>query len=113
VHRGEILERVVKQSSLSIKKVIARMNISRTTYYNHINNKDLSIDIIAKYGRVIGYNFSSEFPEIKRTEAFINTKEPKTFEEAMIERNTWREKYYDVLEKYNTCMERLNGFNKG
>jgi hypothetical protein len=108
VHRGEILERVVKQSSLSIKTVIVRMNISRTTYYNHINNKDLSIDIIAKYGRAIGYNFSSEFPEIKRTESFINTKEPKTFEEAMFERNSWREKYYDVLEKYNTCMERLN-----
>lgn len=88
------------------------MNISRTTYYNHINNKDLSIDIIAKYGRAIGYNFSSEFPEIRRAEAFINTKEPKTFEEAMTERNIWREKYYEVLEKYNNCMERLDTFNK-
>jgi predicted transcriptional regulator len=113
VHRGEILERVVKQSSLSIKTVITRMNISRTTFYNHINKKDLSLDIIAKYGRIIGYDFSADFPEIKRTEAFINTKEPKTFEEAIAERNTWREKYYDVLEKYNTCMERLDGFNKG
>lgn len=107
MHRGQVLERVVKQSSLSIKDVITRMNISRTTYYNHINNKDLSIDIIAKYGRVIGYNFSAEFPEIKRAEAFIKTREPKTFDEAMIERNMWREKYYDVLEKYNICMERL------
>jgi hypothetical protein len=112
VHRGQVLERVVKQSSFNIKNVIARMNISRTTYYNHINNKDLSIDIIAKYGRAIGYDFSSEFPEIKRAEAFIKAKEPKTFEEAMLERNMWREKYYDVLEKYNNCMERLAPPNK-
>lgn len=108
MHRGQVLERVVKQSSLSIKDIIARMSISRTTYYNHINNKDLSIDIIAKYGRAIGYNFSAEFPDIKRAEAFIKTREPETFDDAMLERNMWREKYYEVLEKYNSCMKRLN-----
>lgn len=88
------------------------MNISRTTFYNHINKKDLSLDIIAKYGRTIGYDFSVEFPEIKRVETFINAKEPRTLEEAIAERSMWREKYYDVLEKYNKCMERLNNINE-
>lgn len=112
MHRGEILERVVKQSSLTIKQVASRMGISRSSYYNHIKEKDLSLDTIAKYGKVIGYDFSVEFPEIKRTESFISTKEPSTLEEAIAERNTWREKYYSILEKYNKCIEeRLDNQN--
>jgi hypothetical protein len=37
---------------------------------------------------------------------FIYGSEPTTIEEAIQQRNQWKEKYYALMEKYVKCMEK-------
>lgn len=104
MHRGQLLKKVVKSSGVSITALIKKVNYSRTSYYNHIDNKDLPLDIIAQYGKALGYDFSKNFPEIKELNNFID-KIPLTIEQATTEINYWKQRYYDLLEKYNELME--------
>jgi len=106
VHRGDLLERIVKGSSVSIKVLTGRLGYSRTTYYNHIRNKDLPLEILNKYGRALGYDFSHEIPEMSEMMNVINTV-PLSIEEAVRQREIWKAKYYELLEKHNRYLESM------
>lgn len=104
MHRGDLLDRIVKSSAISIKMLTARLGYSRTTYYNHIRNKDLPLEILNKYGRALGYDFSQDIPEMPETLNFINTI-PLSIEEAVRQRDIWKARYYELLEKHNAYLE--------
>jgi hypothetical protein len=104
VHRGELLKKAVKDSGIPVTTLIKRMQFSRTSYYNHIDNKDLPLDILAQYGKALGIDFSVKFPQLKHVENFIN-KAPLNIEDAISEINYWKDKYYELLEKYNSSIE--------
>ena len=102
LHRGALLEAAVKESSINITQMVKRLGISRGTYYNHKNDPDLSFEQLAKYGKVLKRDFSQELPEMKKyaleeSEAPYNA--PKTLEEAIEQRDYWRERYYQLLER--------------
>lgn len=104
VHIGALLEKIVKGSDISVEALTRKLNYSRTTYYNHIRNKDLPLDILMRYGRVLGYDFSQDIPEMAEMENALNTR-PLSIEEAVRQRETWRTRYYDLLERFNTYLE--------
>ena len=104
MHRGQVLKKAVKESGIPVTTLIRRVHYSRTSYYNHIDNKDLSLDIIAQYGKALGIDFSVNFPQLKHVENFIN-KTPLNIEDAISEINYWKDKYYELLEKYNFSIE--------
>jgi AcrR family transcriptional regulator len=104
VHRGQFLKKAVKASGISITTLIKRAGYSRTSYYNHIDNKDLPLDIIAQYGKALGIDFSISMPQIKELKNFIY-RAPLTLEDAILEISYWKEKYYGILEKYNSSIE--------
>jgi hypothetical protein len=80
------------------------VHFSRTSYYNHINNKDLSLDILAQYGKALGIDFSVDIPQLKQVQNFIR-KAPLNLKDAISEINYWKDKYYELLEKYNFSIE--------
>ena len=103
-HRGALLEAAVNERHVNISQMVKRMGISRGTYYNHIQDPDLSLEQLAKYGRVIGHDFSQQLPELKRLvleepESLYRT--PITMEEAIEQRDYWREQYYRQVKEYN------------
>ena len=65
-HKGQIVERIVRQSGYTLTRLATRLNISRNTLYNKFNNPNLSFDFIMKVGEIISYDFSIDFPEMKR-----------------------------------------------
>ena len=89
---------------MTVTKVAKRAGYTRTTYYNHIENKDLSLDIIDRYGKALGYDFAADIPEIKEVKTFIE-KAPKTIEEAIQQRDQWKAKYINILERYYLLLE--------
>ena len=100
-HRGGILEAVVKRSPVKITQLVKRMGISRGTYYNHINDPKLQFEIIEQYGKILNYDFSGDFPDMKKY--FFEDPEgdynmPKTIEEAIEQRDYWKNKYIKLLE---------------
>lgn len=108
-HRGEILGKIVQQSELSKTVIAKKAGYNRTSLYNHIKTFDLSFDIIEKYGKALGFDFTTVFPEMIKYIAFEDPKadypESLTFDQVLKQRNQWRDKYYDLLEKYNKLIE--------
>jgi hypothetical protein len=104
VHRGQLLKRIVKNSDLSITTIAKRAGYSRATYYNHIEVKSLSLGILERYGNALGHDFSMEIPEISQIKSFTE-REPLSIQEAIMQRDQWRSKYFELIEKYKTLLE--------
>jgi len=106
IHRGELLKRIVESSDLSKTVIIKKAGYkSRSSYYTHIETKDLPLDILAKYGKAVDYDFSIDIPEMKTMESFLENESPQTIQQAIKERDYWRDKYYNLLEKNNELLQ--------
>lgn len=65
-HKGQTVERIVRQSGRSLTWIAGQLKISRNTLYNRFNSPNLSFDFINKVGEIIRYDFAIEFPEMKK-----------------------------------------------
>jgi AcrR family transcriptional regulator len=110
IHRGELLETAVRESATNITQMVKKMGISRGTFYNHVKDPQLSFETLARYGQVIKHDFSQDLPDMKRY-AFEEPEAPyglpQTLEEAIEQRDYWRERYYQKAEEYNQLVLRL------
>lgn len=114
-HRGTLLENAVKESSINITQMVKRMGISRSSYYYHTKDPDLSYETLAEYGKVIKHDFSQDLPEMKKyvlEESEVPYGTPKNIEEALEQRDYWRERYYKKAEEFNKLVLEMKGEKK-
>lgn len=109
-HIGHILDSVAENHPLSKVEIIKKAGYtSQSTYYKHIVQEDLSFRILYKYARAMDYSFSSELPEFEKWMKDNNAPPLGTMNkeiDALIqELNKWKEKYYELMEKYNMLLE--------
>jgi hypothetical protein len=76
----------------------------------HIKQKDLNLDILKKYAKAIEYDFSNEVSGLEtfvvgEEESVYKTK-PKTLKDALKQRDEWKDKYYELMEKYQRLLEK-------
>lgn len=112
IHRGALLEEAVRNSSVKISQLVKRMGISRGTYYNHIADPNLSLDQLNEYGQELRHDFSEALPQLKRLvleDEKIPYNPPKTMEEALVQRDFWRDRFYLLMERYNKLLEAAGG----
>jgi DNA-binding XRE family transcriptional regulator len=100
IHRGEIVEKTLRKSGYSLTKLAAKLGISRNTLYNRFKNADLSYHFIMEVGKVIYYDFTLDFPEMKEnvdrsSAAYDLLEKDQTTELWRIEK-----KYAELLEKH-------------
>lgn len=111
MHRGALLQQVVAQSGFTITFITKRAGFSRSSFYNHIADKDLSLETLIEYGSILKYDFLKEHPELtghlaKETQGkYDDTLAPSTIEQALQQRDAWKEKYFELLEKYQKILE--------
>ncbi len=111
IHRGEILQQVVAESGLSVTKVVQKAGFSRSSFYNHTTDPELPVDILLKYGTVLRYDFIENFPELLGNHVkeiipkYTAESKAETIDEALKQRDAWREKYFELLEKYQAALE--------
>lgn len=114
VHRGEVVEKAVRQSGYSITKLAARMGKSRRHVYNIFENPNVPIDTILEIGKIIHYNFSELFPAVydipEGKENIAEHRFTYPHEEETVD--YWRNKYILLLEKYNDLLEKKEGKKK-
>jgi hypothetical protein len=72
IHRGEIVEKIVRRSEYSLTSLSAHLGISHNTLYNRFLSADLSWHFISEVGKVICYDFILEFPEMKEEPGLID-----------------------------------------
>lgn len=100
-HRGELLKKAVESSEIKITVLVKRMGISRGTYYNHVENPNLSFEKLAQYGKILNHDFREDLPEMKNyvlEESDVQNKSPKNMKEALLQIDYWRTKYIKLLE---------------
>jgi len=107
IHRGEILQAAVKKSDLRITQIVKKAGYSRSSYYHHINDEALSYDILEAYGRAMKYDFTEDLPQMNKYMVEDPSEEYAflTLEEAVRQRDLWKDKYYTLLEKYHLLVE--------
>ena len=108
IHRGELLEKVVKGNPVSVTKLSKRMGISRGTYYNHVATADLPFELLERYGKILKYDFSADFPDMKSytfEEPIEAYGEPSTLEEAIRQRDHWKKEADKWKDKYIALLE--------
>jgi len=107
---GKVLHNVASRHNLSITKITKKAGYnSQSTFYKHTAQANLSFKILYRYAKAMNYYFTSEIPEfekwLKENGLIDKDKTPESFEELRIDRDNWRNKYYQLLEKYNTLLE--------
>ena len=106
-HRGEIVEKAIRQSGYSLSKVAERLGKSRRWIYNAFENPALPLDYIYAIGRIIHYDFSSEIP-VGTVSTSLLQEPPLTMNPPSDDHERWKEKYYELLERYNALLESLH-----
>ncbi len=105
-HKGEIIEKAVRESGHSITKLAQKMGKSRRWVYQIFDSAVVPIDYIMEIGKIIHYDFSQDiklYSPPGRNNQFAN--ESRVFESATEESIYWKEMYYELLEKYNVLLE--------
>lgn len=115
--RGGSLYRAVTLCPIKNKDIAEKAGFKENTLYNHFNNPELSYAILAKYGRVISYDFTIEYPEMSEyfsSNSFMEIKEELSYSQLKQSYEILSNKYTKLLEtnnallsKYNDMMDRL------
>lgn len=107
-HRGEILEYVIRRKHNNISALADKVGYDRQTIYRHFKDPELSDVIILKYAKAIKYDFHMEFPDLMGYSNMLaeplSEYRPLTLSDALKEADTWKNKYINLLEKYNELL---------
>ena len=107
IHRGEIIEKAIRESGYSITTVAQRLGKSRRWMYLLFENPGVSIELILQIGKIIYHDFSLEFPEVIQGKKIAN--EPQNTYGNNDEVAFWKEKYFTLLEEYNALLKQALG----
>lgn len=114
LHHGQIIEKVVRRNGHSISDVARLTNVNRRSVYNWFNQQQLKPEIIYRIGCVIHHDFSIEFPNLFISEEFERGFRKTSFlfhtpeETDVNNKDNWKDKYIDLLERYNALLSRKN-----
>ena len=89
------------------------MGYERTAAYQHFKKDNLDLGIVLAYGKALKHDFSKEIPELLDYASTIDEPlsdyKPMTLAEVLRERDYWKDKYIQLLEKHNEMvMDQLN-----
>ena len=107
-HRGQALAAAVNASGTNVEDVAEKAGYTRSAYYKHVKRADLDFHILIEYGKAMRFDFSDEFPDMPKyllQEPDEIYGAPETLEQAKLMINQLKNKYTDLLEKYNVLME--------
>lgn len=108
MHHGQIIEKVIRRNGYSISELARLTKVNRRSVYNWFNQRNLKSDIIYRIGSVLNYDFSNDFPDL-----FINTHSGEAIPlvNELMDRSVdfkadfyWKDKYIQLLEKYNDLL---------
>lgn len=110
-NKGKILKQIFKDTGLKVAQVARKMDVDRGTIYRHFDEEDLSLDYIIKYGKAMKVDMNKYFPEISsivlEDEVQYMLEKP-TYSELETRLDHWKDKYIQLLEKYNELLLEKN-----
>ena len=115
-HKGEIVEKAIRQSGYPITYLAKKLKRSRRWMYHLFENANISLDLIIRIGEAIHYDFSEEIKEIKKYNLYSPNKtenqSESTNKKSSKDSEKWKNKYLDLLEKHNNQLSQLKSTYK-
>ena len=111
LHRGKIVEKRLHiysaETGTSLLQIAKNAGYEQSTMYRHFQKPDLKTHVILKYARAIKYDFVEDIPDMKE---FVNAgtsldENGISLERCRKERDQWKDKYIQLLEKHNQMLE--------
>lgn len=60
-HQGEILQEAIKNSGISITRIVEELGITRPTIYRKFKDETLDASFVKRVGEIIQHDFSQDF----------------------------------------------------
>ena len=60
-HQGEILQEAIKNSGISITRIVDELGITRPTIYRKFKDETLDVAFVKRVGEIIQHDFSQDF----------------------------------------------------
>ncbi|MCB2380142.1 helix-turn-helix domain-containing protein [Hymenobacter sp. BT635] len=65
-HQGEILQEAIKNSGISITRIVEELGITRPTIYRKFKDDNLDYAFVKRVGEIIGHDFSNDFTSLQQ-----------------------------------------------
>jgi plasmid maintenance system antidote protein VapI len=124
-HQGEILQEAIKNSGISITKIVDELGITRPTIYRKFKDDTLDANFVTRIGEIIGHDFSSDFTIVQQSALPFVTNAQKTPVTSVVTRSVsstqiaendpnrqllaLQAKYIALLEAYNELLLKVYG----
>ena len=124
-HQGEILQEAIKNSGISITRIVEELGITRPTIYRKFKEETVDYNFVRKVGDVINHDFSNDFTVLQQSSlSFVTpsvkpvvtnivtprvTPSQNTDSEAAKQLLTLQSKYIALLEAYNELLLKVYG----
>lgn len=124
-HQGEILQNAIKNSGISITRIVDELGITRPTIYRKFKDDTLDYEFVKKIGDIIGHDFSQDFTKSPQSVlSFVTNTPTKVSTPPALQRNTsavtpsqdqteqllaLQTKYIALLEAYNELLIKVYG----
>lgn len=102
MHKGQVIEKAVREAGVSITQLAKKINKSRQWVYNTFESTQVPLDVIIEIGKAIHYDFSKDFKQLKGYT--VQTEDNNMVEEANAD--YWKQKYIHLLEEYNQLLKK-------
>ena len=124
-HQGEILQEAIKNSGISITRIVEEMGITRPTIYRKFKESVIDYNFVTRVGVIINHDFSNDFTSVQQSALPFVTPLPKTSVTASVTSRvtsvqnsdsdpsrqllTLQTKYIALLEAYNELLLKVYG----
>ncbi|WP_426058340.1 helix-turn-helix domain-containing protein [Hymenobacter sp. B1770] len=66
-HQGEILQEAIKNSGISITRIVDELGITRPTIYRKFKEETIDYNFVKRIGDIINHDFSNDFTVIQQS----------------------------------------------
>ncbi|MDQ2793184.1 MAG: helix-turn-helix domain-containing protein [Bacteroidota bacterium] len=124
-HQGEILQEAIKNSGISITRIVDELGITRPTIYRKFKDEILDYNFVKKVGEIINHDFSADFTALQQSSisfvtspvrnASASAVTPRVTPSQVIDADPSRQllllqaKYISLLEAYNELLLKVYG----
>ncbi|WP_325133764.1 helix-turn-helix domain-containing protein [Hymenobacter sp.] len=124
-HQGEIVQEAIKNSGISITRIVEELGITRPTIYRKFKDDTLDASFVKRIGEIIGHDFSQDFTIAHQSSlAFVTQTAKSTVTPSVTPRVTpaqpadsdlsrqllvLQTKYIALLEAYNELLLKVYG----
>ena len=73
-HQGEILQEAIKNSGISITRIVEELGITRPTIYRKFKEETIDYNFVKRIGDIINHDFSNDFTVVQQSSLpFVTT----------------------------------------